>query len=152
MNRLAGTIVEVQRCGSIALIDVNAAGHRLTATLVGGDAEVNGEATAWQPGAPVLLLFAETEVALAKNLTGLISMRNRLPCRLVSIAPGSVLTKVVLEVGGHILTSVITSRSAQRLSLAAGDIVEALIKANDMHVVAAPPPAQAQVASAQDAT
>ena len=79
-------------------------------------------------------------------------MRNRLPCRLVSIAPGSVLTKVVLEVGGHILTSVITSRSAQRLSLAAGDIVEALIKANDMHVVAAPPPAQAQVASAQDAT
>jgi molybdate transport system regulatory protein len=150
MNRLPGRIVGVERCGSIALVDVDAVGHQLTATLVGTEVNEGAGATGaagataaadtpgWQPGAQVLLLFAETEVALAKNLSGLISMRNRLRCRLVTLERGTVLTKVTLEVDGKTIVSVITTRSARTLQLAVGDIVEALVKANEMHVVPAP--------------
>ena len=133
MNRLRGMITGVERCGSIALIDVDAVGHRLTATLV--SAGVDGDSAGWQPGSPVLLLFAETEVALAKDLSGLISMRNRLCCELRVIERGAVLTKVTLDVAGTTLVSIITTRSANSLMLQVGDAVEALVKANEMHVV-----------------
>ena len=84
-----------------------------------------------------MLLFAETEVALAKDLCGSISMRNRIRATVVAIDRGSILTKVVLDAGGHRLVSVITTRSCTSLALAAGDAVEALVKASDMSVVPA---------------
>lgn len=133
MNRLPGRIIAIETCGSIALIDVDAVGHRLTATLVGASAEAAG----WPEGMAVTLLFAETEVALAKNLSGLISLRNRIRGTIVELERGTVLARVVLDVGGRRLVSVITTRSSQALALAVGDEVEALVKANEMSIVAA---------------
>ena len=132
MNRLPGTIAGVERAGSIAIVEVNALGQPLTATLIGTGLAADG----WRAGMPVTLLFAETEVALAKNLTGLISMRNRIGVHVVAIECGSILARVVLQAEGAQIVSVITSRAARALSLACGDRIEALIKANDMRVSA----------------
>ncbi|MBV8633781.1 MAG: TOBE domain-containing protein, partial [Burkholderiaceae bacterium] len=73
MNRLPGTVVAVEREGSIALVDVVVDAVRYTALLLDTDGE------RFRVGAPVTLAFNETEVALAKNLSGAISLRNRLP-------------------------------------------------------------------------
>ena len=84
---------------------------------------------------PVTLLFKETEVALAKNLAGLISLRNRLPAIVTAIERGTILTRVTLDFNGHAFESIITTRSSHVLELAVGDAVEALVKANEMTVM-----------------
>jgi molybdate transport system regulatory protein len=84
---------------------------------------------------PVTLLFKETEVALAKNLSGLISMRNRIPGRVKTIERGQLLTKVTLDADGHTVESIITTRASHALALAIGDAVEGLVKSNEMTVV-----------------
>ena len=133
MNRLPGRIAAIETCGSIALVDVDAVGLQLTATLVGAGTLTDS----WRPGMAVTLLFAETEVALAKNLSGLISMRNRLPGRIVALERGTVLTKVTLDIAGQRVVSVITTRSSHTLAMQEGETVEALVKANEMGVMPA---------------
>lgn len=134
MNRLPGQIAAVEAAGSIALVDVTVGALRFTATLVGAGEQV----AAWPAGMPVTLMFKETEVALAKNLSGLISMRNRIPATVVSIEHGRLLTKVVLDASGHRIESIITTRSSRALALDIGDAVEGLVKANEMTVAARP--------------
>lgn len=128
MNRLPGRISHIETAGSIALVDVMVGERRFTATLIGAGDEV----ASWPQGMPVTLLFKETEVSLAKNLSGLISMRNRIPAIVAAIEHGRLLTKVTLDTDGHPIESVITTRSAQALGLAVGDAVEGLVKANEM--------------------
>lgn len=135
MNRLPGVIAAIERAGSIAIVDVDASGLWLTASLIGAGSDIDG----WRTGMPVTLLFAETEVALAKNLSGLVSMRNRISASIVAIERGSILCRVVLLADAAQLVSVITTRASHALSLACGDRVEALIKANAMRVVLTTP-------------
>lgn len=132
MNRLPGTISAIDMHGSIALVDVNVDNQHFTATLIGAGEDV----AAWTPGMQVVLLFKETEVSLAKNLTGLISMRNRLPGIVNSIERGRLLTRVGLDFGGRHIESIITTRSSHTLGLAVGDAVEGLVKANEMTLIA----------------
>jgi molybdate transport system regulatory protein len=134
MNRLPGMISAIEVHGSIALVEATVNAHKLTATLVGTGSEVQE----WQSGMPVTVLFKETEVSLAKNLSGLISMRNRMPCAVTAIDRGKLLTKVSLDFSGHTITSVITTRSSHALSLAVGDMVEGLVKANEMTMIPEP--------------
>ncbi len=131
MNVLSGRITAVQTHGSIALVDVEVAGQRLTATLAGAGDDIAG----WPAGMAVKMLFKETEVALAKNLSGAISMRNRIPATVTAIERGQLLSKVTLEALGYPIASIITTRSTEALQLAVGDAVEALVKANEMTVV-----------------
>lgn len=131
MNRLPGIISAIDMHGSIALVDVAVGDDRFTATLIGAGEEVG----TWTPGTPVVLLFKETEVSLAKNLSGLISMRNRLPCTVTAIERGKLLTRVGLDLNGRRIESIITTRSSHALELAVGDVVEGLVKANEMTVV-----------------
>jgi molybdate transport system regulatory protein len=130
MNRLPGLIAAVEACGSIALVDVMVGERRYTATLLGAE-----EAPAWELGVPVALLFKETEVALAKNLSGLISLRNRMKGAVTALERGQILSKVKLDVNGHAISSVITTRSFDMLQLAIGDEIEGLVKANEMTIV-----------------
>jgi molybdate transport system regulatory protein len=134
MNRLPGRISAVETAGSIALVEVAVGTRRYTATLVGAGDDIN----AWQVDQPVTLLFKETEVSLAKNLSGLISMRNRIPAVVTAIERGQLLTKVSLQTDGHTMASVITTKSSFTLQLAVGDEVEGLVKANEMGLVAEP--------------
>ena len=61
MNILTGQIAAIETVGSVAIIDVAAAGHHFTATLLGSVEQL----AAWKIGQSVRLLFKETEVALA---------------------------------------------------------------------------------------
>lgn len=131
MNRLTGRISALQICGSIALVDVQAGERCYTATVLG-----NGDTVAaWQVGMPVALLFKETEVSVAKNLSGAISLRNRLKGVVTALECGQILSKVLFEVDGQTMAAVITTRSCEQLRLAVGDEIEGLVKANEMTVV-----------------
>jgi molybdopterin-binding protein len=64
-----------------------------------------------------------------------LSARNALKGTVKAIAPGSVNTEVVIEVApGVEITSMITKSSAEKLELAVGKAVYAVIKASDVMV------------------
>lgn len=128
MNRLKGRITAIENNRHMSLVDVAVGGDVFSATLL----ETPETAAYLKVGNPVTLLFKETEVALAKELSGLISMRNRFSVTVQSIEQGDILSAIQLDYAGHALTSIITTRAVARLQLAAEDKVEALVKANEI--------------------
>ena len=112
----------------MSLVDVAVGDDVFTATLL----ETPDTAKYLQVGNKVTLMFKETEVSLAKNLSGLISLRNRFPATVRGIERGAIMSAVKLDYRGLPLTSIVTTRGVDRLNLAVGDAVEALVKANEM--------------------
>jgi molybdate transport system regulatory protein len=133
MNRLPGTITAIESNGHLSLVDVAAGRDVFTAMLL----ETPETTPHLRVGARVAVLFKETEVSLAKDLSGRISLRNRVPCTVRSIREGDILCEVALDRDGQSLTSIITTRAVRRLELREGDAVEALIKANEVSIAEA---------------
>jgi molybdate transport system regulatory protein len=133
MNKLPGRISAIESNGHLSLVDVDVDGHPFTATLL----ETPDSAPYLRVGAAVMLLFKETEVSLAKNLSGLISLRNRFPATVMRINDGQIMSEVALTFGSHPLSSIVTSRAVARLRLKPSDQVEALVKANEISLVGA---------------
>lgn len=134
MNRLPGILLNVQADGGVVLAEVEALGRRFTALLL----QAQDRPLPWPVGTAVSLSFKETEVALARGLSGDISLRNRQPATVVAVTPGRLLCAVQLDFAGQALTAVITTGSAERLGLAPGVEVEWLVKANEMTLTEAP--------------
>ena len=88
-----------------------------------------------QAGNTIDVIFKETEVSLAKNLSGMISMRNRMKCTVQQIERGELLSKISLKFQKYIVISAITTRSVDSLQLHIGDEVEALVKANEVSLM-----------------
>ena len=131
MNKLPGKIFKVQQSGAILLVDVDVDGHGFSALLI--ESATHPE---WlQAGNTIDLVFKETEVTLAKNLSGIISMRNRMKCTVQRIARGELLSKISLKFQEYRITSAITTRAVDSLQLAIGDEVEALVKANEVSLM-----------------
>lgn len=128
MNKLKGTIAAIESNRHMSLVDVAVGGDVFSATLL----ETPETADYLKVGNPVTLLFKETEVSLAKGLSGLISMRNRLAATVQGMERGDIMSAIALDYCGHSITSVITTRAVARLGLAVGDAVEALVKANEI--------------------
>ena len=131
MNKLPGRITKVQQSGAILLVDVDVDGHGFSALLI--ESATHPE---WlQTGNTIDLVFKETEVTLAKNLSGIISMRNRMKCTVLQIERGELLSKINLKFQEYIVTSAITTRAVDSLQLDIGDDVEALVKANEVSLM-----------------
>lgn len=116
----------------MALVDVVVGAHFFTATLL----ETPGTADYLRVGSNVTLLFKETEIALAKNLSGMISLRNRISVSVQRIERGAILSAVTLDFEGMRLVSVITTRAIEQLQIDVGDQLEALVKANEIALMA----------------
>ncbi len=131
MNRLPGIILAIESNDCLSLVDVQSGQETYTAMLL----ETPLNTPHLKVGNAVTLLFKETEVALAKNLSGEISLRNRIPGIVREIRRGDILCEVVLERDGQNITSIITTRAVNRLALQLGDKVEALVKANEVSLM-----------------
>lgn len=128
MNRLTGKITSIEHNDHMSLVDVAVGDDIFSATLL----ETPQSADYLQAGREVTLMFKETEVSLAKNLSGLISLRNRFTATVLGIEHGTIMSAVKLDYCGMPLTSIVTTRGAVRLNLVVGDVVEGLVKANEM--------------------
>lgn len=132
MNKLTGIITQIQQSGAILLVDVAVDGHGFSALLIESATHPH-----WlQTGNTINLVFKETEVTLAKNLSGIISMRNRMKCKVEHIERGGLLSKITLKFQNrHTITSAITTRAVEALQLTVGDEVEALVKSNEISLM-----------------
>lgn len=131
MNKLTGKISKIQQSGAILLVDADVDGHSFSAMLIESATQPE-----WlQEGNSIDLVFKETEVSLAKNLSGIISMRNRMKCTVQHIERGELLSKITLQFQKYTITSAITTRSVDSLDLKVGDEVEAMVKANEVSLM-----------------
>jgi molybdopterin-binding protein len=128
MNTLRGRITRIESNDHVSLVDVDVSGDDFTATLL----ETPDEAPYLRVGNVVDVLFKETEVSLAKGLTGLISLRNRVMATVTFVRSGVILSEVVMDYRGQPMSSIITTGSVQRLNIKVGDEIEALVKANEV--------------------
>jgi molybdate transport system regulatory protein len=132
LNRLTGKIIAIESNSHMSLVDVAVGQDVFSATLL----ETPETADYLKVGNQVTLLFKETEIALAKNLSGMISLRNRVSVSVKRIERGDILSAVTLDYDSKKLVSVITSRAIERLQINIGDKLEALIKANEIALMA----------------
>lgn len=131
MNKLPGEIIQIQQSGAILLVDADVNGQVFSALLIESPSRPE-----WlQVGNTIDLIFKETEVSLAKNLSGQISLRNRMACLVLKIERGELLSRVFLKFQDYTLSSAITTRSVDSLNLNIGDKVEALVKANEVSLM-----------------
>lgn len=131
MNKLPGIITNIQQSGAILLVDADVNEHGFSALLIESASRFE-----WlQIGNTVDLVFKETEVSLAKNLSGQISLRNRMKCVVLEIIRGDLLCKIKMSFQDNTIYSAITTRSVDAFHLAVGDEVEALVKANEVSLM-----------------
>lgn len=128
MNILRGHITRIVSNDHLSQVDVEIMGDIFTATLL----ETADDASYLKVGNRVDVLFKETEVSLAKGLSGLISLRNRVMTTVKLLRSGVILSEVVLDYRGQQISSIITTGSILRLNIKVGDEVEALVKANEV--------------------
>lgn len=130
MNKLLAQITQIQQSDSIMLVDAQIDNQVFSALLI--DSLQNMQ---WLTvGAQVDLLFKETEVSIAKNFSGLISFRNKIEARIAHIDSGTLLSIIRLQTDTFSFNSAITSRAVAQLQLQVGDVVTALIKANEVAI------------------
>lgn len=133
MNKLPATITAIQQSGTILLVDAEVEGQGFSALLI----ESVSRPEWLEVGKAVDLVFKETEVSLARNLQGQISMRNRMKCIVLKIDKGELLSTITLKFKSFTIVSAITTRSVNSLQLEIGDEVDALVKANEVSLMKA---------------
>jgi molybdopterin-binding protein len=72
---------------------------------------------------------------MGAGLEHVISGRNQLVGRIIKLQTIGLLTKVVLDVGGQSVTSIITSDASRDLGLKVGETAAALIKATEVMII-----------------
>jgi molybdopterin-binding protein len=134
MNTLKGRIIEIQSSDMISLISVDVDGDVFSSIVLEGK---QGPAC-YHKNDQVQVLFKETEVGIAKGLSGHVSFRNRFAARVHQVEHGSILARIVLDYKGKSIESVISRKSAQEMALKEGDDVEWLVKTNEVSLMPIP--------------
>jgi len=127
LNRLKATITSQKHASGLARIEAMC-GDYLFRLLVFEDTPTRKD------GESIYLLIKESEIALSKHKPIDISISNRVECKIKALKKGEILCESRLAFGDQTISSIITTESAERLGLNAGDTVYALIKANEIYL------------------
>ena len=134
MNKLNGKIIALQSSESMSIVRVDVEGDVLSSIILEG---ARGPLN-YKVKDSVTLLFKETEVGLAKDLTGMISLRNRFKAVITKVEKGPILAKVTLAYKKHAIESIISAQSAIDMKLQEKDNVEWLVKTNEVTLMKNP--------------
>ena len=131
MNRIEARVATIEAHDNITILTFEAEGQPMRMMALGLTLPV-------EEGSRVILGFKASHVALARGLSGEISLSNRLAAVIESVETGALLCSVMLRVGPVRIESIITRESAERMHLHAGDPITALIKASDLSIMDVP--------------
>ena len=128
MNYIRAVISKIQSVDSINIVSFQADNRILKMMAL----ELNSSI---QVGTKVIVGVKATNVSLVKDLSGLLSISNQLPCKVESIEFGELLCSIKMKFSGEVLESIITKDSAVRMNLQVEDEVVALIKSSELSIV-----------------
>jgi len=127
LNVLHGTIQDLKVHGNLTLVKVTVSDVTLTSIVI----ETPETANYLKVGAPVKVMFKETEVIIGKSGAD-ISLQNQIPVKVVSIDQGQLLSQLNLLYQEHNLCSIITTNAVKKLQLKPGVEVIAMVKTNEI--------------------
>ena len=134
MNTLQGKVVDIQSSQMISLITVEVKGDLFSSiVLEGKKVPLN-----YKKKDSVNVIFKETEVGIAKNLSGQISFRNRFKARIKQIDQGDLLSRLILDYNGFNIESVISTKSVREMKLKESEEIEWLVKTNEVSLMPIP--------------
>jgi molybdate transport system regulatory protein len=131
-NVLDATVESVKVGPAMSTVHARLAGGQDVTAAITSDAAADLDL---EPGTKVTVLIKSTEVSIAVDPFGRISLRNVLAGTITAVDHGEVMTTTKVEItGGDVLTAAITKESAEELKLAVGMPVAALVKSTDVAI------------------
>ena len=127
MSNLSATVASIQSNDGLNIVTFALSGQSLSMVSLELD-------EALTVGSKCLLNVNASSVAIGKNFSGMLSYSNQLSARVAAIENGELLARIVLDISGNRLESLITIASSERLGLKVGDEVTALVKAIEISV------------------
>lgn len=129
MNKLQCVVASVSKSDMLTKIDMVCDDVALTAFTIDIDCKSNCV------DKKVTVLFKESEVSIAKNFVGEISLQNRFTCKIQNIQEGELLAQLRLSFLNYQIDSIISMKSVKTMDLQVGDNVMALVKSTEMIVM-----------------
>jgi len=128
MNKLSGKIINVKSDDHMSIVDMEVSGDVFKTIVI----ETPSSAAFLKIGTLLNIMFKESEVSLAKDLSGKISLQNKMMCIVKKINKGKLLSSITLDYKGNKISSIITTAAVEQLSLNVEDEVLALVKTNEI--------------------
>ena len=127
MSQLVATIKKINSVDNLNIVEFDF--HGLTLKMMSLD--LNADV---QVGKKVKLSVKPTNISIAKNLIGEISLSNQIVATIENLENGQLLSSVSLKVHNTLLESIITVDSSKRMNLQIGEVVTILIKASNLSI------------------
>ena len=127
MSQFVATIKKINSIDNLNIVEFDF--HGLTLKMMSLD--LNADV---QVGKKVKLSVKPTNISIAKNLIGEISLSNQIVATIENLENGQLLSSISLKVHNTILESIITVDSSKRMNLQIGESVTILIKASNLSI------------------
>jgi molybdopterin-binding protein len=127
MSKLIATIKKINNIDNLNIVDFDFFGNNLKMMSLDLSSNI-------QIGKKVRLSVKPSNISIAKNFTGEISLSNQLVAIIQNIENGKLLSSVSLKISDFLLESIITVDSSKRMNLQIGDEVKILIKASNLSI------------------
>ena len=127
MSQLVATIKKINSIDNLNIVEFDF--HGLTLKMMSLD--LNDDV---KIGKKVELSVKPSNISIAKNLIGEISLSNQIVATIQSLENGQLLTSVILKINDTLLESIITVDSSKRMNLQIGEVVTILIKASNLSI------------------
>lgn len=126
MNELKAKVVNIQNEQNLNIVSFDYQGSKLYMMSLGlKDIDLEKE---------VILGINASSFIIGKDLKGDISLLNKLNCELVELKKGKLLSSLSLKINEDLLTSIIATKSVEKLNLKENDILQVFIKASDISI------------------
>ena len=127
MNRFTGTLKTIKQVDTLHQLSFSVGKQRVHLLTL----ELNSDI---KIGNIHQLGIKSTDIAIAKNLNGLLSYLNQLKARVVEIRNGALLSSVILEIEGFRVESIVPYQAVVSMDLQIKDEVVALIRGSEISV------------------
>ena len=127
MSKLIATIKKINSIDNLNIVEFEFLGTTLKMMSLDLSSNI-------QIGKKVRLSVKPSNISIAKNFTGEISLSNQLVAIIQNIENGELLSSVSLKISDFLLESIITVDSSKRMNLQIGDEVKILIKASNLSI------------------
>lgn len=128
MNQLLAKVTEIDRLDNLTIVSFDFEGKAMQMMAL----EISEKLVI---GTEVILGMKATNIVLAKEYKGVISISNQLNCIVEKLNNGELLTSVTLRIGNRLIESIITSKSSLAMNLQEGDKVKALINESELSIL-----------------
>ena len=128
MSQIIATIKKIHNIDNLNIVEFDFFGKTLKMMSLDLNKNV-------QIGKKVKLAMKPTNISIAKNLFGEISLSNQIVVNIKNVENGQLLSSIILEVNDTTFESIITADSSKRMNLQKNEQVTILIKASDLSIL-----------------